>query len=166
MIPTESGSKPGKLHLDIFTSCGVFKLFNNIGHNLKIIACKATLTVISYYSWQLLVYKMILVFIKLFWLIHLLVIFCAEPHGGQDPRTRAHTSLVVVLIIMVISTLMVMGFFFYKKSPRPLPTFDNPLYFGSERSQPDVVDTNKLIENAEVHVENPEPIITLWLTNQ
>ncbi|XP_034558609.1 macrophage mannose receptor 1-like isoform X3 [Notolabrus celidotus] len=82
-----------------------------------------------------------------------------EPHGGLGPRSRVHTSLVVVLIISIISTLMALGFFLYKKSPRPLPTFDNPLYFGSERSQPDVVDTNKLIENAEV--ENPEPIIAL-----
>ncbi|KAM9349608.1 macrophage mannose receptor 1b [Symphorus nematophorus] len=85
-----------------------------------------------------------------------------EPRKGEDPRKRVHTSLVVVLIIAVISTLMGVGFFFYKKSPRPLPTFDNPLYFDSERSQPDVVDTNKLIENAEVeNVTDPEPIITL-----
>ncbi|XP_038573589.1 macrophage mannose receptor 1b [Micropterus salmoides] len=82
-----------------------------------------------------------------------------EPHGGQDPRNRVHTTLVVVLIITMISTLMATAFFLYKKSPRLLPAFDNPLYFDSERSQPDVVDTNKLIENAEV--ENPEPIITL-----
>lgn len=84
---------------------------------------------------------------------------CAEPHGGQDPRGRVHTSLIVVLMITISSTLIVVAFFIYKKSPRPLPTFDNPLYFDSERSQPDVVDTNKLIENAEV--ENPEPMITL-----
>ncbi|XP_068593729.1 macrophage mannose receptor 1b [Cebidichthys violaceus] len=82
-----------------------------------------------------------------------------EPHGGQDPRSRVHTSLIVVLIITITSTLIVVAFFLYKKSPRSLPTFDNPLYFDSERSQPDVVDTNKLIENVEV--ENPEPIITL-----
>ncbi|XP_070700689.1 macrophage mannose receptor 1-like [Pempheris klunzingeri] len=83
----------------------------------------------------------------------------AEPHGGQDPRSRVHTSLIVVLIIIITSVLMVIAFFLYKKSPRPLPTFDNPLYFDSERSQPDVVDTNKLIENAEEI--NSEPIITL-----
>ncbi|XP_042285556.1 macrophage mannose receptor 1-like isoform X1 [Thunnus maccoyii] len=82
-----------------------------------------------------------------------------EPHGPGGHHNRAHTSLVVVLIIMITSTLIVTAFFLYKKSPRPLPTFDNPLYFGSERSQPDVVDTNKLIEKAEE--ENPEPIITL-----
>uniref|UniRef100_A0A8D0CM87 Mannose receptor, C type 1b n=1 Tax=Sander lucioperca TaxID=283035 RepID=A0A8D0CM87_SANLU len=77
----------------------------------------------------------------------------------QTKVYRVHTSLIVVLIIAITSTLIVIAFFLYKKSPRPLPTFDNPLYFDSERSQPDVVDTNKLIENAEV--ENPEPIITL-----
>lgn len=84
---------------------------------------------------------------------------CAEPHGGQDPRGRVHTSLIVVLVITLVSTLMVVAFFIYKKSPRTLPTFDNPLYFDRERSQPDVVDTNKLIENAEE--ENLEPIISL-----
>uniref|UniRef100_A0A3Q3MEK2 Mannose receptor, C type 1b n=1 Tax=Labrus bergylta TaxID=56723 RepID=A0A3Q3MEK2_9LABR len=82
-----------------------------------------------------------------------------HPIEGQDPRSRVHTSLIVVLIITITSTLMAFAFFLYKKAPRALPTFDNPLYFGSERSQPDVVDTNKLIENAEV--ENPEPIIAL-----
>uniref|UniRef100_A0A8C3ALJ6 Mannose receptor, C type 1b n=1 Tax=Cyclopterus lumpus TaxID=8103 RepID=A0A8C3ALJ6_CYCLU len=82
-----------------------------------------------------------------------------ENYNCQDPRGRVHTSLIVVLIITISSTLIVVAFFIYKKSPRPLPTFDNPLYFDSERSQPDVVDTNKLIENAEV--ENPEPMITL-----
>ncbi|XP_042353142.1 macrophage mannose receptor 1-like isoform X2 [Plectropomus leopardus] len=80
-----------------------------------------------------------------------------EPHIGQDPRSRVHTSLVVVLIIAITSSLIVVAFYLYKRSPTPLPTFENPLY--AERSQPDVVDTNKLIENAEV--ENPEPIITL-----
>ncbi|TNN55460.1 Macrophage mannose receptor 1 [Liparis tanakae] len=82
-----------------------------------------------------------------------------EPRGGEDPRGRAHTSLIVVLVITISSTLIVVAFFIYKNSPRPLPTFDNPLYFDSERSQPDVVDTNKLIENAEVEI--PEPMITL-----
>uniref|UniRef100_A0A671TZA4 Mannose receptor, C type 1b n=1 Tax=Sparus aurata TaxID=8175 RepID=A0A671TZA4_SPAAU len=83
----------------------------------------------------------------------------AGPHSDQDSRNRAHTTLIVVLIITAVAGLMAATFFFYKKSAQPLPTFDNPLYFDSERSQPDVVDTNKLIENAEV--ENPEPIITL-----
>ncbi|TMS09857.1 Macrophage mannose receptor 1 [Larimichthys crocea] len=83
----------------------------------------------------------------------------SESIKDKDSHSRVHTSLVVVLVITAVSTVIVIGFFLYKKSPVPLPTFDNPLYFDSERSQPDVVDTNKLIENAEV--ENPEPIITL-----
>uniref|UniRef100_UPI003AB09028 macrophage mannose receptor 1-like n=1 Tax=Centroberyx gerrardi TaxID=166262 RepID=UPI003AB09028 len=78
---------------------------------------------------------------------------------GETIGHRVHTNLAVVLVITVIAILAVIGFFLYKKSGRPLPTFDNPLYFDGERSQPDVVDTNKLIENAEE--ENPEPIITL-----
>uniref|UniRef100_A0A671TZD6 Mannose receptor, C type 1b n=1 Tax=Sparus aurata TaxID=8175 RepID=A0A671TZD6_SPAAU len=90
---------------------------------------------------------------------HFLSQFSAGPHSDQDSRNRAHTTLIVVLIITAVAGLMAATFFFYKKSAQPLPTFDNPLYFDSERSQPDVVDTNKLIENAEV--ENPEPIITL-----
>lgn len=88
---------------------------------------------------------------------YLLDEFHADPQKGQDPRSRVHTSLIVVMIIIITSALIVVAFYLYKKSPQPLPTFENPLY--SERSQPDVVDTNKLIENAEV--ENPEPIITL-----
>lgn len=90
--------------------------------------------------------------------IHSLTYF-AEPHGSRDPRSRSHTGLVVILVIAGVSTLIAAGFFLYKKSPTALPTFDNPLYFDGERSQPDVVDTNKLIENAEA--ENLEPIITL-----
>ncbi|KAM3850433.1 macrophage mannose receptor 1-like [Diretmus argenteus] len=82
----------------------------------------------------------------------------------SQQRQRVHTTLAVVLVIMVISILAVVAFFLYKKSGRPLPSFDNPFYVDHERSQPDVVDTNKLIENAEeenVEEENPEPIITL-----
>ena len=41
--------------------------------------------------------------------------------------------------------------------PVKLTTFDNPLFFGNERSQPGVADTSKLVENAEE--ENPEPVI-------
>ncbi|KAF7668435.1 hypothetical protein LDENG_00014620 [Lucifuga dentata] len=83
----------------------------------------------------------------------------AVPRLILDPRHRVHTNLAVVLVITVISMLAVIAFFLYKKSGRPLPTFDNPLYFGGEKSQPDVVDTNKLIENAQE--ENTEPMITL-----
>lgn len=90
---------------------------------------------------------------------YLLAVLVAEPHRGDDPSSHGHKSLIVVLVITAVSILMAIAFFLYKKSPRSLPTFVNPLYFDSERSQPDVVDTNKLIENAVV--ENSEPIITL-----
>ncbi|XP_075877945.1 macrophage mannose receptor 1-like [Nelusetta ayraudi] len=85
----------------------------------------------------------------------------AEPHGSNNPQGRARTSLVVVLVFTVISTLMAIGYFLYKRSPIPLialPTFENPLYFDGEPSQPDVVDTNKMIAKEE---ENPEQFITL-----
>lgn len=88
----------------------------------------------------------------------------SQTQGGNDPRSRVHTSLVVVLLIAIISTLTAVAIFYYKRSPRPFPTFENPLYFDGEKSQPDVVDTNKLIENAEISkisLENPEPILTL-----
>ncbi|KAM3850436.1 macrophage mannose receptor 1-like [Diretmus argenteus] len=81
-----------------------------------------------------------------------------------DARQRGHISVAVAVVIMVITILAVVAFFLYKKSGRPFPTFNNPLYFDGERSQPDVVDTNELIENAEdenAEEENPEPIITL-----
>lgn len=89
-----------------------------------------------------------------------LLVECAEPHGSEDPRSRVHTSLVVVLLIAIISSLVVVAFILYKRSPRSFPTFENPLYFNNEKSQPDVIDTNKLIENA----ENTESFITLWFT--
>ena len=80
----------------------------------------------------------------------------------KHQRHRGHSALVVVLVFIVLSVLAVTAFLLYKKSGRPLPTFDkfdNPLYFNREHSQPDVIDTNKLVEKAEV--ENPAPIITL-----
>lgn len=91
------------------------------------------------------------------WTDQNLLVDSAEP--GPDTRSRVHTSLIVVLIITITSTLIVVAIFIYKRSPHTLPTFENPLYFGGQRSQPDVVDTNKLIENAEE--ENPEPIVSL-----
>ncbi|KAM4605239.1 macrophage mannose receptor 1b [Polymixia lowei] len=81
----------------------------------------------------------------------------------EDVRHRVHTSLAVILVITVISILAFVAFFLYKKSGRPLPTFENPLYFKGEPPQEDLADTNKLIENQfiERDEENPEPIITL-----
>lgn len=89
-----------------------------------------------------------------------------EPHGRNNPQGRARTSLVVVLVFTVLSTLMAIGYFLYKRSPIPLialPAFENPLYFDGEPSQPDVVDTNKMIAKEE---ENPEQFITLWFSAQ
>ncbi|KAM8838452.1 macrophage mannose receptor 1-like isoform 2-T2 [Synchiropus picturatus] len=82
-----------------------------------------------------------------------------EPLGPQDSRSRVHRGLILVLVVVVTAAVFLIGFLIYKKVPRTLPTFDNPLYFDSERSQPDVVDTNKLIEKAEE--DQMEPIITL-----
>ncbi|XP_014899448.1 macrophage mannose receptor 1-like isoform X1 [Poecilia latipinna] len=87
-----------------------------------------------------------------------------NPQHRDDPHSRVHTSLVVAMLIAIISIMTLFAFLLYKRSPRPFPTFDNPLYFNGEKSQPDVVDTNKLIENAEVSEispENPEPILIL-----
>ncbi|XP_015227054.1 PREDICTED: macrophage mannose receptor 1-like [Cyprinodon variegatus] len=85
----------------------------------------------------------------------------SKQEGGDNLRSRVHTSLVVVMLIAIFSTLMVVAFMVYKRSPRSFPTFDNPLYFNGDKSPPDVVDTNKLIENAELPSEKLEPILTL-----
>ena len=74
---------------------------------------------------------------------------------------RAHTSLVVVVVLAFVGGMAGLAFFIFKKSGRSLPTFENPLYFNGERSKPDVVDTNQLIENAEQDEEDQAPIITL-----
>uniref|UniRef100_A0A8C5GDM7 Macrophage mannose receptor 1-like n=1 Tax=Gouania willdenowi TaxID=441366 RepID=A0A8C5GDM7_GOUWI len=92
---------------------------------------------------------------------HLSFVDSAEPQIDHNSRGRVHTTFVVVLIITITSTLMVVGFLLYKKSPRLLPTFENPLYFNSEHSPPDVVDTNKMIEIAENSEPVPTPILTL-----
>uniref|UniRef100_A0A667X6X6 Mannose receptor, C type 1b n=1 Tax=Myripristis murdjan TaxID=586833 RepID=A0A667X6X6_9TELE len=78
---------------------------------------------------------------------------------AKGETIRPLQSECVLLVIAITAVLAGVAFYFYKKSGRPLPAFDNPLYKDSERSQPDVVDTSKLIENVEE--ENPEPIITL-----
>uniref|UniRef100_A0A4W6EZB1 Mannose receptor, C type 1b n=1 Tax=Lates calcarifer TaxID=8187 RepID=A0A4W6EZB1_LATCA len=83
----------------------------------------------------------------------------------EDPQTRGHIILAVVLVITAIAMgIFVIGFLFKKSGhrltiPEKLTTFDNPLFFNNERSQPDLVDTNKLVANAEE--EHPEPIVTV-----
>ncbi|XP_029309225.1 macrophage mannose receptor 1-like [Cottoperca gobio] len=87
------------------------------------------------------------------------------PSSVFDLRQRGHTALAVVAVLTGIATGAVIAFLLFKKfAPRlsfpvKLTTFDNPLFFSNERSQPGVVDTNKLVENAEE--ENPEPLITV-----
>ncbi|XP_044077016.1 macrophage mannose receptor 1-like [Siniperca chuatsi] len=72
-----------------------------------------------------------------------------------DPQTRGHIILAVVLVITAVAIGMVIVLFLFKKSgrtlriPEKLTTFDNPLFFNNERSRPDLVDTSKLVENAE-----------------
>lgn len=73
--------------------------------------------------------------------------------------------LAAALVIAAIAIGTVITLFLFKKSGRRLPipeklsTFDNPLFFNNERSQPDLVDTNKLVANAEE--ENPGAVITV-----
>ena len=88
------------------------------------------------------------------------VLYRVAYHTTQSQK-RAHTSLVVVVILGFLGGMAALAFFIFKKSGRSLPTFENPLYFNGERSQPDVVDTNQLIENAEPDEEDQAPIIKL-----
>ncbi|XP_040911918.1 macrophage mannose receptor 1-like [Toxotes jaculatrix] len=82
-----------------------------------------------------------------------------------DPPTRGHIILTAVLVITVTVIGIFIVIFFFKKSghrlpiPEKLTAFDNPLFFSNERTQPDLVDTNKLVANAEE--ENTEPVITV-----
>lgn len=83
----------------------------------------------------------------------------------MSPQGRGRVILAVVLVITAIAIGTAIIFLLLKKSGRRLPipeklhTFDNPLFFNNERSQPDLVDTNKLVANAEE--ETSEPAITL-----
>lgn len=96
----------------------------------------------------------------------------AEPQGPQEAKKRAHSSLIVILVILVISGSVAGAIFYYKRSPKSLPTFENPLY--TERSQPDVVETKTIIatiekvepesettETTETTENSAEPIISL-----
>ncbi|KAF1383676.1 hypothetical protein PFLUV_G00134320 [Perca fluviatilis] len=82
-----------------------------------------------------------------------------------DPQSRGHITMAVVLAITVIAIGAVIALFLFKKSglhlpiPERLSTFDNPLFFNNEQSQSDLVDTNKLVVNAEE--ENSGSVITV-----
>lgn len=81
-----------------------------------------------------------------------------------NPHYRGHIVLAVAVVIAGIAMGAVIAFFLFKKSNRRLPipdtltNFANPLFFSNGRSQSDVADTKKLVENAEE--ENPKPIVT------
>lgn len=92
----------------------------------------------------------------------------AVPH--VDPQTRGRVVLPVVLVITAIIIGTAIALFLFKKSGRRLPipekltTFDNPLFFNNERHRSEMVDTNKLVANAEE--ENPGPVVTVWCKYQ
>lgn len=77
---------------------------------------------------------------------------------------HGHVALAVVLTISGIALGAVIAFLLFKKSGRHLPildnlhAFDNPLFSNTDRSQSDLLDTNKLVENAEE--ESPQAITT------
>ncbi|KAM4727472.1 macrophage mannose receptor 1-like [Anableps anableps] len=83
------------------------------------------------------------------------------------PQSRAHTALTAILVIAGIAVGAGIAFFLFKKSgrhipsipvPRGLTAFDNPL-FSNNRSQPDLVDSKKLVGNADE--DNTQPVITI-----
>lgn len=70
-----------------------------------------------------------------------------------------------MLTIIGISVGAIVAIFLFKKSGRRLPmpqkltTFDNPMFFNNERAQPNVVDSSKLVVNAEE--EDPGSVKTV-----
>lgn len=82
-----------------------------------------------------------------------------------DPQTGGHVTLPVVLVITAIAIGTVIILFIVKKSGCHLPllknssTFDNPLFFNNEQSQPNLVETNKLVANGEE--VNPGPAVAV-----
>ncbi|XP_038573591.1 macrophage mannose receptor 1-like [Micropterus salmoides] len=84
---------------------------------------------------------------------------------GVHHQSRGRIILAVSLVIAAIAVGLVIVLFLFKKSghrlpiPEKLTTFDNPLFFNNERSQPDLVDTSKLVANAEE--ETPGPVKTV-----
>uniref|UniRef100_A0A3Q1FIV4 Mannose receptor, C type 1b n=1 Tax=Acanthochromis polyacanthus TaxID=80966 RepID=A0A3Q1FIV4_9TELE len=94
---------------------------------------------------------------------HHLLSLCADLVSPDLPRD--HMILAVVLGIAGIVAGAVIIFFIYKKHGHRLPipdsftTFDNPLFFNNKQPQPDLVDTSKLVENAEE--EHTELVVTM-----
>uniref|UniRef100_A0A3Q1GW30 Mannose receptor, C type 1b n=1 Tax=Acanthochromis polyacanthus TaxID=80966 RepID=A0A3Q1GW30_9TELE len=91
---------------------------------------------------------------------------CKTPKDLVSPDLpRDHMILAVVLGIAGIVAGAVIIFFIYKKHGHRLPipdsftTFDNPLFFNNKQPQPDLVDTSKLVENAEE--EHTELVVTM-----
>ncbi|XP_070829826.1 macrophage mannose receptor 1-like [Chaetodon trifascialis] len=88
-----------------------------------------------------------------------------SPKTTEEHQNRGHSVLAALLIITGLAVGTAIVLFLYKKSGRHLPipekltTFDNPLFFNNERAQPDLVDTNKLVANAEE--ENAGPVVTV-----
>ncbi|KAM7379548.1 hypothetical protein PAMP_005094 [Pampus punctatissimus] len=79
----------------------------------------------------------------------------------EESHVHTKTSLIVLLVIIGIAVGAVTAIFLFKKSGRRLTipkktTFDNPLFFSNEQSEPTLVATNKLVVNAEE--ENPESV--------
>ncbi|KAG8014276.1 Macrophage mannose receptor 1 [Nibea albiflora] len=85
------------------------------------------------------------------------------PRVGSQTRGRVVLPVVLVIIVIVICTAIAL--FLFKKSGRRLPipekltTFDNPLFFNNDRHRSEMVDTNKLVANAEE--EHPGPVVTV-----
>ncbi|XP_067462383.1 macrophage mannose receptor 1-like [Thunnus thynnus] len=86
------------------------------------------------------------------------------PVVAVDHHHRGYIASAIVLVTAGIALATVIAVFLSKKSGRRLPildrltAFDNPLFFNNVQSQPDLVDTNQLVENAEE--ANPDPIVT------
>ncbi|KAF7668437.1 hypothetical protein LDENG_00014640 [Lucifuga dentata] len=87
-----------------------------------------------------------------------------------DPRMRSRIGMAVTLVIAGLAMGTVIVLVLWKKTGHRLPipekitTFDNPLFFNNERAHPGVVDTTKLIENAEEQNSEPEVSTELVVT--